>query len=146
MSRKRECPALGTHLLRPDAAEQLVLSQQEISLEAPLPRVRRRDGEFAAAEINLVVLAEVEVRRPRLGVDGARDAVQGRVATDGAEKLPHLGARLEARGAAQDPLLHPTHGHAVEGQKRQAHLRVAPFWQRLRRRVRFRSECVGRAC
>lgn len=69
-----------------------------------------------------MVLAEMELRRPRLRVDGARDAVEARVAADGAEELAHLGTRLETCGAAQDPLLDPAHGHAVERQKRQAHL------------------------
>lgn len=112
------------HLLRPDAGQQLVFPQQEIPLEPPLRRVRRRDRELAPAEVNLVVLAKVHPRRSAVGIDGARDAVEGGVATHGAEDPAHLGAGLEARGAAQDPLLDAVDGHAVEGQERQAHLNI----------------------
>lgn len=113
-----------THLLRPDAGEQLVLPQQQIPLEPPLRRVRRRDGELAAAQVNLVVLPKVHVRRARLGVHRARHPVEAGVAADGAEQPPHLGARLEARGAPQDPLLDASDSHAVQGKEGKAHLCV----------------------
>lgn len=112
----------STHLLGPDAGEQLILPEQQIPLESPFCRVRSRDRELAAAQVNLVVLAEVHVCRASLGVHRARHPVEAGVTADGAEESPHLGAGLEARGAAQDPLLDAADGHAVKGKEREAHL------------------------
>lgn len=130
---------VNTHLLGPYASQQLVLSQQEVPLEPPLGRVRRRDRILGTSKVDLVVFLEVKMGSSRPGIDGARHASESRVPAYGAEQPPHVCARLEARRAAQDPLLHAPYGHAIQRQEREPHLR-----NRQRFRVPVYVKCLRR--
>eukprot|EP00128_Syssomonas_multiformis_P013472 Colp12_sorted_trinity150504_noHs@2711 len=107
-------------LLLPNARQELVLAQQELSLVTAL-LARRRQRVLRAAQVHVVVLLQVQAQLSAR-VHARRHAGQVVAAALAAKESVHVVVHLEAAHAAQHPLLGGLDHQAVDRHHLQAHL------------------------